>query len=561
MDIDLHGGGVRFVTDFSSNSALKKIRRGEPLTFYSAAVPTAVDKSHKPPEMSDADLRDSDRLSLTLRVQSGSREDNSGIRKRIVPNGFPEFNEAAQKLFRIGDKSKDGSTRAARTYFRIVEKPNTDKYPDCNTLRALGAAIKNSRQRETFSKIPAAYTYFGQFIAHDLSHMIRTKDPTDPDNYRTDILDLDSLFDDPEDDLEPTNAGCPIGGLVLGATAGGVMGDLPRTKEGKPVIGDKRNDNNLAVAQMTVAMMKFHQFVASKLDIDPEDHEIQKTVTRRHVQSIVLHDYLRRIVPKDIYWDVRGSNQRRIIYPNGATKGFKISAEFAGAIFRIGHSMVRTSYRWNTEGTVTGTTKRLRKRTYLGGGFSNQRLEDNWVIGWDRFLTSSGLGQGAGAADVYVAGDLLKLPLKWVEDLSVIPNDQVANLATVTLLRGHRLQLPSAQDLFKACSFNTPILQKDQIIPDYLVGELKRRGADLDKLKTHTPLWYYTLREAELTPGDGLGPLAGRIVMETLHAAIEASPDGIISDVGFEVYRGLQAKSACEFRLPDLIANIQSNEA
>jgi hypothetical protein len=44
-----------------------------------------------------------------------------------------------------------------------------------------------------------------------------------------------------------------------------------------------------------------------------------------------------------------------------------------------------------------------------------------------------------------------------------------------------------------------------------------------------TPLWLYVLKEAEVL-GDGklLGPYAGRIVMEALHAAIEASDISIL---------------------------------
>jgi hypothetical protein len=50
-----------------------------------------------------------------------------------------------------------------------------------------------------------------------------------------------------------------------------------------------------------------------------------------------------------------------------------------------------------------------------------------------------------------------------------------------------------------------------------------------ERLVQKAPLWFYTLREAEhFHGGRRLGPLASRIVMETLHAAIQAAPGGII---------------------------------
>jgi hypothetical protein len=63
------------------------------------------------------------------------------------------------------------------------------------------------------------------------------------------------------------------------------------------------------------------------------------------------------------------------------------------------------------------------------------------------------------------------------------------------------------------------------------VRVMTRRPDGQPRLLDHTPLWFYLLKEAEIVAGGrSLGPLGSRIVMETLHAAIEAARPSILDE-------------------------------
>src|SRR4030095_2917294 len=107
--------------------------------------------------------------------------------------------------------------------------------------------------------IPVGYTYLGQFIAHDLTSMRDVPEGDPPRSDRSPTLDLDSLYDDPE---VGGSASTTDARMQLGRTTAGRPEDLPRTAGGEAVIGDRRNDDNLPLAQTHVALLKFHNAVA-----------------------------------------------------------------------------------------------------------------------------------------------------------------------------------------------------------------------------------------------------------------------------------------------------------
>jgi hypothetical protein len=86
-----------------------------------------------------------------------------------------------------------------------------------------------------------------------------------------------------------------------------------------------------------------------------------------------------------------------------------------------------------------------------------------------------------------------------------------------TLLRHLTWSLPSGQDVAAAMGI-APLARKD-------LRELRRYGFD-----ESTPLWYYTLKEAELlADGIHLGPAAGRIVAEVLIGLLQTDPDAYLA--------------------------------
>jgi hypothetical protein len=89
------------------------------------------------------------------------------------------------------------------------------------------------------------------------------------------------------------------------------------------------------------------------------------------------------------------------------------------------------------------------------------------------------------------------------------PSGEATSLATRNLLRNLTMKVPSGQRVAKA--MNVPVLA----------------AADLDDLESfhleaRTPLWFYVLREAQVTAnGQHLGPVGGRIVAQVIIGLIE----------------------------------------
>src|ERR1017187_2959244 len=108
------------------------------------------------------------------------------------------------------------------------------------------------------SGIPALYTYFGQFIDHDItfdpmSMLIKHTDPDALTDFRTPTLDLDNVYGRGPDDQPYMYEGHTfLLGTKIGGAADPDAHDLPRNNAGTPraLIGDPRNDENSIISQL-----------------------------------------------------------------------------------------------------------------------------------------------------------------------------------------------------------------------------------------------------------------------------------------------------------------------
>ena len=213
---------------------------------------------------------------------------------------------------------------------RLVELDPCPSGPD--EIEAL-VKVLDKKKGVTLSKIPAGFTYLGQFIDHDI-----TFDPTpfgaaqrDPDalvDFRTPRLDLDSVYG-LGPDVQPYLYDRKTPGKLL-LPERRVL-DLQRNRQHRAVIGDPRNDENAIVSQLHLLFVRFHNRLVDELGTFFE----ARRILLRHYHWIVLHEYLPMILGATF-------TGPRVHFT--FTGDPFIPVEFSGAAFRFGHSMVRVDY-------------------------------------------------------------------------------------------------------------------------------------------------------------------------------------------------------------------------
>jgi hypothetical protein len=143
--------------------------------------------------------------------------------------------------------------------------------------------VKDGPDPEENVLLPAGYTYFGQFIDHDLTFdstsSLNPNDADDPSNVRTPRFDLDCLYGDGPDaqpfmyDIDGVKLLFQNNPIDPCADPKGLAArDLLRNPHGLAIIGDKRNDENSIVSQIQLAFVKYHNAVVDTLkQRDPKD--------------------------------------------------------------------------------------------------------------------------------------------------------------------------------------------------------------------------------------------------------------------------------------------------
>lgn len=432
-------------------------------------------------------------------------------------------------------------------------------------LTQLGEAMididPNNSQGDN-QKVPAGYTYLGQFIDHDITFdpsSLKEKrvDPLALTNFRTPALDLDSVYGagpadqpylydikDPEKFLIGDTVATPTG--RPGETIPVKLNDLLRAPKSKlALIGDPRNDENLIVAQLHLAFLKFHNKVVDELRAGriPQDEPGEKTTFEAarelvvwHYQWIVLHDFLARILDKKQLDKVLKDGRSFYKFEDHSDHAF-IPVEFSAAAYRLGHSMIRSEYDYNRVFTFNPppnppndsriasatldamfafTTKSADPTIPGQQGLPGliPTLPSNWIIDWRRFFELD--------PDIKV-GFSRKLDPFLVDPLKNLPNvPPPKSLAVRNLLRGRSLGLPSGQNVARFMKLE-PLSPSD--IAKGTDGKIaKELGFD-----KKTPLWYYILKEAEVQ-GEGLhlGDVGSRIIAEVFVGLLEGDSSSFL---------------------------------
>ncbi len=414
------------------------------------------------------------------------------------------------------------------------------------------------------STIPAGFTYFGQFVNHDITFDVSSTLDAETDantinNMRSPSLDLDSVYGrgpglDPFLYVFPSVAPLTAIKLQVGTNtpigAGGPSNngdktgmvqqtnwDVPRIPgTNTAVIGDPRNDENLIIVQFQHAMLRFHNAVVDMLvaigfagDIFAE----AKRIVTHHYQWAVVHDFLERICGAAAV----NNALMTVVAPPGSP--FRMPVEFAVAAYRFGHSMIRDRY-WVNFNFINAT---------LGQVFEfnrNPRLPvfSNWVVDFNAFFDTGvpvPVHNKARRIDSFIANGLESLPGF---------AGMMAILATRNLRRGLALGLPSGQGM--ANSFGIAPLTAAQLTAGLPANEVAVLNASGGLLKSKTPLWYYVLREASvLGGGNQLGPVGGRIVAETFVRILKRDASSYLNAGGFAPI--LPSAAPGDFTVADLV--------
>ncbi len=386
-----------------------------------------------------------------------------------------------------------------------------------------------------------------------------------PADGGADLPRLGQIIDDPasgltQADLEALPEGTPDEiAFKEGFIKGGVV-NRPMA-----MIGDGRNDENLLVAQLHLAFLRFHNAIADDLaatvpDADMRFEEAKRRTTMIY-QWLVVNVYLPKICMPSVVDGVKAAGaplykafRDRVA---SAAPELPLPLEFSVSAFRFGHSMVRAEYDHNRNfgRPAAGGNRRasfMELFSFTGGdnlgqtaiGATFDKLPSNWPIEWDRFALDAPTEADRVARKIDTK---LAPPLEDMFKESSAQNELgriLRHLAERNLRRSHRLNVPSGQaavaaiNAFDQTESSTVEASVHQVaysgnlavkyeppagnagiaplpmdvLADGPTGAALGDGGMLE----NTPLWFYILKEAEVTEGDTLGPLGSRIVAETL---------------------------------------------
>jgi Animal haem peroxidase len=347
---------------------------------------------------------------------------------------------------------------------------------------------------EKSSAIPAAYTYFGQFINHDMSAAVGINGDNNftlgglhkpgaavitPNPNLVPLVSANRLHTPQEVIRDLVNehavplslnslyAGGPIDvpdfydiaqeKFVVNQTSedSGMsqeerekrdnsrksLKDIPRNKvKNIALIADQRNDENLIISQLHLAFMLFHNKTVDTLKKQTNAKrglalfaEARALVTK-HYHWCIIHDYLERIAPGQLA-QYRG----RITQPTN------VPLEFTTAAFRFGHSQISATYNFNE---VFGSAKLSDLFSFSSAkGLTEKNLDqvpDHWIIDWNRFLGEKSQSTASNQIDPIITRQMTDLPDNLPERKDIA---HLSAIITRNLLRGYHRFIPSGQAL------------------------------------------------------------------------------------------------------------------
>jgi hypothetical protein len=420
--------------------------------------------------------------------------------------------------------------RLAEGRFGLMFKRLPAFAPPTDLLDTLAGTMVEPNTSDTFlatgDRLFAGFTFIGQFLDHDITLdttplNLQQEDPNATANFRTARYDLDSVYGKgPGTDSQFYDPGDPDK-LLLATNTNGVV-DVPRDGNGRAIIGDRRNDENLIIVQFHKAVAQFHNKIvdyARDQGMRKEwVFETARRLTRWHYQWAIIHDFLPRFVGDGlvgtsgtVYKEVAGKSPViNLLYYKPTNKDGRpfMPVEFAVAAYRFGHSLIRPFYVLNSTGVVDIFGPEGGRN--LNGG---RPIPSDLVIDWKNILPDLG---NPDARKPRKIDTKLSIPLSNLPGSAVPPPDPTVQLAVRNNRRGKQVGLPSGQQVAKAMRVTA--------LSNATLGLTDSRWGG------EAPLWFYILKEAELPPynGNQLGPVGGRIMAEVLVGLLQRDPNSYL---------------------------------
>ena len=226
----------------------------------------------------------------------------------------------------------------------------------------------------------ALYTYFGQFVDHDITLDLEPQPEDDftfdgkgaraplvnPSgqvvyDYESKKLNLSQIYGGGPDVSPQLYADDGLHFLVP-ANVNGVI-DLPRRADGSAILVEKRNDENQILSQFHVAMLLFHNAVTDALGI--RKFAVAQRTVIRYYQWAILHDFLPAMFGQDTV-DAMLAGNHRVYDPGASSARIVMPVEFSGAAYRFGHSLIRNAYAINP--VISPNNRNARNTLFAGVG-------------------------------------------------------------------------------------------------------------------------------------------------------------------------------------------------
>ena len=356
-----------------------------------------------------------------------------------------------------------------------------------NKLRKLADLMKETDEsKKTDSRVISnGLSIFSQFLAHDMTFESTSKfgkfgNIGHFQNDRTINLDLDCVYGQKTQDFLYDQEAS--GKILLGKCyedGNKSWFDLQRNSQGKAIIPDARNDENIIVSRMQVLFIQFHNKMVDYLTYKKCDKKIIFQEAKKRViwyyHWLIIYEYLYKIMDWNVFDDLMENECRFFKTPHA------LPLEFSGAAFRVGHSQTRDTNRINAK---------IEKPLFELGFFTEMKEWVDW-----RYIFNFGDGkcQFAKRIDTKVGVSF--------HDIPFIPSKDKydRSLPYRNLKRGVVYGLPSGEAVANRMGIEPIKVQETKDLG--LVG---------------TPLWFYILREAELRghEGEHLGPVGSTILGE-----------------------------------------------